>query len=94
MTFKKGMCTIKNLKGQVIGTIPHSEGLYKIIASKPSKDRGYAAAASGKMSIGEAHRTLGHLAYGAISHAVLKGFIARIELDSDSKPEFCKAAIP
>ena len=29
--------------------------------------------------------------YGAISHAVSKGFIARIELDSDSKPEFCKA---
>ena len=66
-------------------------GLYKIIASKPSKDGGYAAAASGKMSIGKAHRKLGHLAYGAISHAVSKGFIARIELDSDLKPEFCEA---
>ena len=58
VTFKKGMCTIRNPKGQVVGTIPHSEGLYKIIASKPSKDGGYAAVASGKMSIGEAHRKL------------------------------------
>ena len=63
VTFKKRMCAIFNLKGQVIATIPHSDGLYRIIG-KPEKDRGVAAAASGKMLISEAHRKLGHLAYG------------------------------
>ena len=91
VNFKRGMCTILNPKGQTIATIPHSDGLYRIIASKPAKDGGYAAAASGKMSITEAHRKLGHLAYGAVTHAITKGYIAGIELDTNSKPEFCDA---
>jgi len=43
------------------------------------------------MSISEAHRKLGHISYGAISHAISKGFIIGIELDTKSKPEFCEA---
>ena len=31
VTFKKGMCTILNPKGQIIAMIPHSDGLYRII---------------------------------------------------------------
>ena len=79
--FKKGMCTIFNPKGQVIATIPHSDGLYRIIG-KHDKDRGMAAVASGKMSISEAHRKLGHLAYGAVTHAISKGYITGIDLDT------------
>ena len=67
------------------------DGLYRVIATKPSSNGNYAATASGKMSISEAHRKLRHLSYGAISHAVLKGYITGIELDSDSKKEFCEA---
>ena len=89
VTFKKGMCTIMNPKGKTIATIPHSDGLYRVVAGKTAKDGGYAAAASGKMSISEAHRKLGHLAYGALSHAISKKLIAGIDLDTDSKPEFC-----
>ena len=91
VNFNKGMCKIMNLKGHVIVTIPHSDRLNRVIATKPSSNGNYAATASGKMSISEAHRKLGHLSYGAISHAVLKGYITGIELDSDSKPEFCEA---
>ena len=91
VAFKKGMCTILNQKAQVIATIPHSDGLYRVLASKSSKDGGYAAAASRKMSISEAHRKLGHISCGAITHAVSKGYILGIELESGSKPEFCEA---
>ena len=91
VNFKKGMCTILNPKGQTIATIPHSDGLYRVTASKSTKDGGYAATASGKMSINEAHRKLGHLAYGAVTHALTNGYIAGIELDTSSKPEFCDA---
>ena len=89
--FNKGMCKIINPKGQVIATIPHADGLYRVTVVKPSTSGSYAAAASGKMSISEAHRKLGHLADGAISHAILKGYITGIELDKDSKLEFCEA---
>jgi len=90
VNFNKGMCKILNPKGRVIATIPHSNGLYRI-TSKATKDGGVAAAVSGKMSITEAHRKLGHLAYGAVTHAIEKGYIAGIELDTNSKPEFCEA---
>ena len=91
VTFKKGMCTIIDPKGQVIATIPHSEGLYRITANKSQKDQQFAAAASGKMTITEAHRKLGHIAYGAITHAITNEYITGIELDRNSKPEFCEA---
>ena len=80
VNFKGGMCKNLNPKGQIIATIPHSDGLYRVIANKSSANGDYVAAASGKMSISEAHRKLGHLAYGAITHAVLKGYITRIKL--------------
>ena len=71
-------------------TIPLSDGLYRIIG-KHDKDRGVAAVASGKMLISKAHRKLGHLAYGAVTHAISKGYITGIDLDTNSKPEFCDA---
>lgn len=91
VNFKKGMCTIIDPKGQVIATIPHSEGLYRITADKSQKGQQFAAAASGKMTITEAHKKLGHIAYGAITHAITNGYITGIELEKGSKPEFCEA---
>ena len=43
------------------------------------------------MSISEAHRKLGYIAHSAIRHAISNELIAGIELDNDSKPEFCDA---
>jgi len=85
------MCTIIDPKGKTVATIPHSEGLYKIANPKTDVKGAYAATVSGKMSISEAHRKLGHISYGAISHAISKGFITGIELDTKSKPDFCEA---
>ena len=39
VTFSKAMCTIKNKSGGVVATIPHSDGLYRVIASKNPKTR-------------------------------------------------------
>ena len=93
VVFHKSTCTIINPKGKTITTIPHSEGLYRISSAKSAKNRGHAATASGKMSISEAHRKLGHISYGVITHAISKGFITGIKLDKDSKPEFCEACV-
>ena len=91
VTFAKGMCTIKNKSGRVIATIPHSEGLYHIVASKEPESKDRANVASEKMSISEAHRKLGHIAHAAVKHAISKGLITGIDLDLKSKQEFCEA---
>jgi hypothetical protein len=90
VTFEKGMCKIMNPKGHVIATVPHSDGLYRVAGTKPTKDADYAAVASGKMTISEAHKRLGHVSCRAISHAVEKGYITGIDLEPGSKPEFCE----
>jgi len=86
--FHKQKCTIKNPKGHTIATIPHSEGLYRVLKHSGTET---AHAAAKKMNINEAHRKLGHISSAAIRHAVSKGFITGIDLDDSSKPEFCEA---
>ena len=71
--------------------IPHSNGLYRILLSDIQPKLEYAAVATPKMDINIAHRKFGHIAHAAIKHAVSKGFILGIDLDMNSKPEFCEA---
>ena len=89
--FKKGMCTIKNLKGQAIRTIPHSDGLYKIATDKHLTTSETASATSVKMSATEAHKKFGYIAFLATKYAISNGLITGIELNPNSKPDFCKA---
>ena len=90
--FSKGMCTIRDPKARTIAIIPHSDGLYKLVANQSTKSE-TANTASTKMSINKAHRKLGHIAHSAIKHAITKGLITGIELDLDSKVEFCEAGL-
>jgi hypothetical protein len=85
------MCTIKNSQGRTIATIPHSDGLYKIVATKQSNANKTANMASEKMSISEAHRKLSHILCSAIEHTIVNDLITGIDLDISSKPEFCEA---
>ena len=85
------MCTIKNPTSQTITTIPNSNGLYKIASPIATDTKNMANIASGKMSLSQAHRKLGHISYSAIKHAISQGFIAGIKLDPESKPDFCDA---
>ena len=89
VTFNQGMCTIRNPKSKTIATIPNSDGLYKVVATKWSLKTKTVNTAMPKMSISEAHRKLGgHVACSAIEHVVLKGLIKGIDLDLNSKLNF------
>ena len=88
--FQNCLHTIIDPNSKTIAKIPHSKGLYKIISQNDSAN---VASTSGKMSISEAHRKLGHISYGAITHAVSKGLITGIELDINIKPDFCEACV-
>ena len=85
------MCTVKNPKGKSITTIPCKDGLYKILAAQIKTPNESATVASAKMSISEAHRKLGHIAHAAVKHAITNRSIMGIQLDTETKPEFCEA---
>jgi GAG-pre-integrase domain len=70
--------------------IPHSDRLYKM-AANCSHVSSTANVASEKMSISEVHMKLGHVLHFAIKHAIVNGLITGIDLNINSKPEFCKA---
>src|SRR5882757_8003371 len=46
---------------------------------------------SRKVSVYKLHKILGHVAQEAVLHAYKKGLIEGIDLDLDSKPQFCNA---
>ena len=83
MTFSGGMCTIHNPSGCTMVTIPCTNGLYHVTAPEEPPTINYA-------SISEAHQKLGHIAPSAIKYVIAKGHITGIQLDPESKPEFCE----
>src|SRR5882762_1282926 len=93
VSFQKGMCTIRNPKGRIMGTIPRANGLYRLVNFSKGSRTDHANVAAGKMSISEAHRKLGHISHSAIRNAISTGQITGIELDMDSKPEFCEPCV-
>ena len=89
--FSGGMCTIRNPSGHTMVTIPCANGLYCVTAPEDPPTVNYASIAMVKLTISEAHRKLGHITPSAIKYAITKGHITGIQLDPESKPEFCKA---
>ena len=90
-TFSGGMCTIRNPSGCTMATIPCANGLYHVTAPEDPPTVNYASIAMVKLTISKAHRKLGHIAPSAIKYAIAKGHITGIQLDPESKLEFCKA---
>ena len=90
-TFSSGMCTIHNPSGCTMATIPCANGLYHVTAPEDPPTVNYASIAMVKLTISKAHWKLGHITPSAIKYVIAKGHITGIQLDPESKPEFCKA---
>src|SRR6267154_4663082 len=88
--FKNSMCSISYPDGKTVATLPLSNGLYQLVADKITDVGDHANITSVKMSINEAHHKFGHIAHAAITHMVNTGMITGIELDPDTKPDFCE----
>src|SRR5882762_8851417 len=93
VTFQKGMCMIWNPDGRTMGTILRENGLYCPLNAGKGSLADHANITTGKISISEAHRKLGHILHSAIQNAILTRHITRIELNMDSKPKFCEPCI-
>ena len=73
-----------------MGTIPMANSLYRLVNSGKRTSLDHANITAGKISISEVHWKLGHISHSAIRNAISTRQITGIELDMDSKPEFCE----
>ena len=88
--FSGGMCTIKSTAGHIVTTIPHADGLYHILPVKDPPIIDYANVASVKWTISKVHQKLSHIVHSAINYIITQGHITGIQLNPNSKPEFCE----
>ena len=92
ITFAGNTCKIINPQSRVVGIVPYSAGLYRLVAAlagEPMTE--HASVATTRMTLYEAHRKLGHVSYTSVRNMVRTGMVTGIELDLSSKEEFCEA---
>jgi len=90
---KGGSCIICSLKSNIIGCIPLVQGLYRVGGSFNPFLAPSANSASKLMSISELHCKMGHINHNNLQKLVKEGMVTGIEVDLDSKPEFCEACV-
>ncbi len=91
-----GNCVIRSPgpNPKVVGRIPETRGLYRISENTRSPDCQPATYAAMKvLSISQLHRKMGHINHDDLREMVIKGMVSGIELDKDSKPEFCDVCV-
>jgi hypothetical protein len=82
---------IHNPDGHRIGVIPCTErGLYRIVTPAPYRPIGFRdideTASVEKVTLGELHRRMGHIATNVVKHLVVKGLVTRIRLKDSPEP--------
>jgi hypothetical protein len=87
--FEGTMCCIlsQGPKHRVIAEIPQVEGLYTVLVCQQHR----ANLAKAKLTIYELHKHLGHVSQQGLLDAMKKGLMTSVDVDLESKPEFCEA---
>src|SRR5215471_4504867 len=94
--FGNRMCTISTSKPnkQTVGRIPLIQGLYRVNVNQSEGSTNLIAnTASTKISISDLHRLMGHVNHHDLCKMVHEGQVTGIELDVNSKPEFCPTCV-
>jgi hypothetical protein len=90
--FHGGMCTTSSPDGWVIGKVPHADRLYHLSVTKEDKPTAqYANVALRKLTMYEAHHTLGHIHYAAVKHAMKSRMVIGLDVDLETEEKFCEA---
>jgi hypothetical protein len=90
---KGGGCIIRSANSNIIGRIPLVRGLNRVGGVFNPLPTPVANLASKLMSISELHRKMGHINHDDLRRMVKEGMVKGVELDYNSKPEFCEACI-
>ena len=90
--FHGGMCTITSPNGRVNGKIPHTDRLYHLsVRNEDKPTTWYVNIALRKLTMYEAHHTLGHIHYAAVGHAVKSEMVIGLDVDLETEEKFCVA---
>ena len=93
-TMKDKTCTIMSPSNKIIGRIPKICGLYRVTDTTATKSEAKSAnAISQPLTISQLHCLMGHINHDDLCTMVKEGIVEGIDLDMDSKPEFCDVCI-
>ena len=93
-TMKGKTCTITSPSNKVIGRVPKIRGLYRVTDTLATKnDTQSANSASQTLTISQLHRLMGHINHDDLRTMVKEGIVEGIDLDMDSKPDFCDVCV-
>jgi hypothetical protein len=88
------ICSISTPTSRIIGRIPLIRGLYRVPQGPMLPPRSHVATlATRLMSITELHQKMGHINHEDLRCMVRDRTVTGIELDPDSKPEFCSTCV-
>jgi hypothetical protein len=87
-TFGGGRCIIKDNTGKIIGDIPKSRNLYRVVHEPPNES---ASIAIEKLTVNELHRRMNHISKTIAKRLVSKGFVTGIRLDLTVPDKFCES---
>ena len=89
-----GFCEFRTPKSKVIGRIPQSRGLYRVVDTPAQSHTMHVANLAAKhMSINELHNKMGHVNHDDLRRMVDKGMVTGVSLDTSSKADFCEICI-
>ncbi|THU80511.1 hypothetical protein K435DRAFT_874303 [Dendrothele bispora CBS 962.96] len=90
LTFGNGKCKIRDKGGEVVGLVPESNGLYKLVDDSVD---GQVNAAVERLTLNEFHWRMGHISPKAARDLVKHGFVEGIQLTSTQDDFQCKVCI-
>ena len=87
-------CTITSPSNKVVGRIPKICDLYHVIDTTTTKTEPKSAnTTSQPLTISQLHRLMGHINHDDLRTMVKNGIVEGIDLDMDSRLEFCDVCI-
>jgi Reverse transcriptase (RNA-dependent DNA polymerase)/gag-polypeptide of LTR copia-type/GAG-pre-integrase domain len=93
-TMKGKTCTVTNPSNKIIGRIPEIRGLYRVTDNTTTKTETESANTTSQLlTISQLHRIMGHINHDDLRKMVKEGIVEGINLDMDSKPEFCDVCV-
>jgi hypothetical protein len=91
--FANGQCEIRSGEGEVLGRIPKTKGLYKVVRESPNEAH-FASPSQQRLTVMELHRRMGHISPDAAKRLVEKGFVTGVNLDlSSTESNFCESCV-
>jgi hypothetical protein len=89
VTFGGGQGVIRNECGEIVGTIPKSNGLYRLIEEVDGEANGVVE----KVTLNNLHRRMGHISLSAARKLVENGFVEGVSLKDLEGGGQCESCI-